>query len=140
MNRSGAIEGARIVLDASAYSQMRAEEPAAVAYLGQAQSVVIPATVLGELYGAFAAGTKRLQNLAVLDEFLAEPFVAVWPVTPETARRYGEIYHQLRRAGTPIPTNDMWIAAAAFECDGVLLTFDGDFERIDGLRAVILSP
>jgi tRNA(fMet)-specific endonuclease VapC len=76
----------------------------------------------------------------LLEEFLAEPFVAVRPTTREVARRYGQVFSELRRAGTPIPINDVWIAATTLECGGVLLTFDGHFGRIAGLEALVLEP
>jgi tRNA(fMet)-specific endonuclease VapC len=54
-------------------------------------------------------------------------------VTLETADRFGRIAAALRRRGTPIPTNDVWIAAHAFESGAELLSFDRHFEQIDGL-------
>jgi tRNA(fMet)-specific endonuclease VapC len=54
------------------------------------------------------------------------------------AIRYGRFFADLRRAGTPIPTNDLWIAATALDSGAHLLTFDGDFERIAALDCTIL--
>jgi tRNA(fMet)-specific endonuclease VapC len=66
--------------------------------------------------------------------------VVVTPSTVETGGRYAELYAALRKAGTPIPTNDMWIAAAALSTGAVLLTFDRHFSRIDGLARRVLDP
>jgi tRNA(fMet)-specific endonuclease VapC len=57
----------------------------------------------------------------------------------ETARRYGELFARLRRAGSPVPINDVWIAAACLDCGGHLLTFDLCFERIPALVATVLD-
>jgi len=75
----------------------------------------------------------------MLGEFLDELFVAVLPTTETTARRYGEVFARLRRRGTPIPVNDIWIAAATLDCGGHLLTFDRDFEAIEELPVTVLD-
>ena len=60
-------------------------------------------------------------------------------VTATTVRYYARITASLRRAGTPIPVNDVWIAAAAMECNGHLLTFDRDFRHIMDLDHTLLE-
>jgi len=101
--------------------------------------VLVPVIVVGELEAAFRSGSRRQANLDLLEEFLGAPFVSVVPVTRAIAARYGSLWADLRRAGTPIGSNDIWIAATALDADADLLTFDGDFARVAGLRAVILS-
>jgi tRNA(fMet)-specific endonuclease VapC len=96
-------------------------------------------TVLGELEGAFAFGSRAKANRQALTEFLSEPFVFVLDTTPEIARHYGQIYARQRRSGRAVPVNDMWIAAAAIDNGGHLLTFDKDFGRIEGLDCTILN-
>lgn len=61
------------------------------------------------------------------------PYVELVPVTLTTADRFGRIAASLRVKGTPIPTNDIWIAAHAFETGAELLSFDRHFDRVDGL-------
>ena len=140
MSLSGPDPIARLVLDTSAYSQMRARHSDAVRLIARAGAILIPATVLGELEGAFELGSRTAENRAALSRFLAEPLVSVLPTTQEVAGRYGNIYARLRRAGTPVTVNDMWIAAATIDCGGTLLTFDRDFERIDLLDRLVLDP
>ena len=130
----------RLVLDASAYSHFRAGHSQVLDELAQAAAVVIPVTVLGELEAAFQLGRRALENRLTLVEFLAEPFVTVWPTTTAVARHYGRLFAELKRAGTPIPVNDVWIAAACVDCVGRLVTFDGDFKRIPGLECTVLAP
>lgn len=89
---------------------------------------------------AFTLGKRERENRILLAEFLAEPFVATLPVTPMVARRYGRLFADLRRAGTPIPINDIWIAATTLDCGGHLLTFDGGFKVIAPLDCTVLIP
>ncbi len=127
------------MLDTSAYSHFRAGHEEALDTIAGADVVQIPATVLGELYGGFEMGRREHENRQALSEFLAEPFVSVLPTSPEIAEQYGHIYAALRRAGTPVPVNDMWIAAATIDCGGRLLTFDSDFRLVPGLRVQVLE-
>ena len=130
----------RLILDTSAYSHFRAGHPEVLDQLAQATAVVIPVTVLGELEAAFQLGRRARENRLRLAEFLGEPFVTVWPTTIAVARHYGRLFAELKRAGTPIPVNDVWIAAACVDSVGRLLTFDGDFKHIHGLECTVLVP
>lgn len=71
--------------------------------------------VLGELRAGFLQGTRLTENLSELAQFLASPRVLVVPMDEETAERYAVILDSLRRADTPIPTNDIWIAASTMQ-------------------------
>jgi tRNA(fMet)-specific endonuclease VapC len=95
--------------------------------------------VVGELHGAFELGSRAREHRVALADFLAEPFVAVTPVSASVARHHGRVYAALRRAGTPVPVNDMWIAACAIDQGGCLVTFDRDFERIAALDRIVLE-
>ena len=130
----------RLVLDTSAYSHFRAGHQQVLDLLAQTATVVIPATVLGELEAAFQLGRRARENRLTLAEFLGEPFVTVWPTTIAVARHYGRLFAELKRAGTPIPVNDVWIAAACLDSVGRLVTFDQDFKRIPGLECTVIVP
>lgn len=130
--------GGRLVLDTSAYSHFRAGDERVLDFIAEAEVVFLPAIVLGELEAAFSLGRRERENRTLLAEFLAEPFVSILPVTPATARRYGQVFVELRRAGTPIPINDVWIAASTLDCGGHLLTFDKDFKAISSLDCTVL--
>lgn len=130
---------ARLALDTSAYSRLRAGDERVHDAIATAEVVLMPVTVLGELWGAFELGSRARENRVMLSEFLGEPFVIVVPVSANVARQYGLVYAALRRAGTPIPVNDMWIAATALDQGACLLTFDQDFERVAGLDHVLLE-
>lgn len=140
MTHSGAEPVQRLVLDTSAYSHFRAGDERVLDCIAAAETVALPAIVLGELEAAFTLGKRERENRMLLAEFLEEPFVATLPVTPMVARRYGRLFADLRRAGTPIPINDIWIAATTLDCGGHLLTFDGDFKVIASLDCTVLVP
>ena len=128
----------RVCLDTNAFSRlMRGHDPL-TQLLESADEVLIPATVLGELHAGFEMGSRREANRRQLGEFLALPGVETVAVTPDVAERYGLLVSQLTRQGTPIPTNDIWIAASALETGTRLVTYDPHFQHIQGL--ITLSP
>jgi len=139
MRTSGAEQVSRLVFDTSAYSHFRQGHAGVLDALARAERVLIPATVLGELEAAFELGTRTRDNRRILEDFLDEPFVDVLPVTSSVARHYGRVFASLRRAGAPLPVNDVWIAAATLDCGGSLVTFDRDFERVQGLDRLVLT-
>jgi tRNA(fMet)-specific endonuclease VapC len=130
----------RLVLDTSAYPYFRTGHPDVLDALARAERVLIPVTVLGELEAAFEWGTRAREDRRALESYLEEPFVDVLSVTPAVARHYGRVFTSLRQAGTPLPVNDIWIAATTLDCGGTLLTFDRDFSRIPGLDHITLTP
>jgi tRNA(fMet)-specific endonuclease VapC len=138
MPTSGAERVARLVLDTSAYSYFRRGHAEVLDALARAERVLIPTTVLGELEAAFELGGRARENRRVLDDFIGEPFVDLLDTTASVARHYGRVFSELKRAGTPLPVNDIWIAAATLDCGGTLVTFDRDFERIGGLDHMTL--
>lgn len=129
----------RLVLDTSAYSHFRTGHAQVLDALARAERVLIPVTVIGELEAAFEWGTRARENRRALESYLEEAFVEVLPLTPSVARYYGRTFVALRRAGTPLPVNDIWIAAATLDCGGTLLTFDRDFGRVAGLAHMTLD-
>lgn len=128
----------RLTLDTSAYSHLRRGRDEVIDAVGEAELVYVPATVIGELEAGFRLGGRYAENRRSLQELLDEPYVAVVGTTADVARRYGEVFAQLRRAGTPIPVNDIWIAAAVLSTGAHLLTFDADFAKVEGLSHTLL--
>ncbi len=138
MPNSGVERANRLVLDTSAYSHFRRGHADVHEALVRAERVLIPVTVLGELEAAFQLGVRVRENRRALDDLLNEPFVQLLETTASVARHYGRVFSALKRGGTPLPVNDIWIAAATIDCGGTLLTFDRDFERVTGLDCVVL--
>jgi predicted nucleic acid-binding protein len=127
-----------IALDTNAYSGFLRGLPAAVKALRTAREIHLPLFVLGELLAGFAAGTRPRQNREELAQFMASPRVSLLVPDERTARHYGDIFAALRAAGTPIPTNDLWIAALARQHRISLLSFDTHFAVVPGLS--LLHP
>lgn len=126
-------------LDTSAYGNFRRGNEEVAALLDQAELVGVPTVALGELRTGFLLGARRRQNEAELDVFLGNPVVQVLPVDSETSRQYAEIVAELRKAGTPLPTNDIWVAATAARNGATVLTCDAHFGRISRVGAVVVG-
>ena len=123
-----------ILFDTNAYTSFKRGHAESVRIVQSAPSIAISSTVLGELLGGFAAGTREAENRRELEAFLAPPRVTLHSVGRVTAERYAEVFASLKAAGTPIPTNDIWIAANALEHGLSLFTFDAHFRKVPGLR------
>jgi predicted nucleic acid-binding protein len=129
----------RYCLDTSAYSHFMRGDHAAAAVIDRAEWLGLPAVALGELRVGFLLGGRRQQNEEKLLELLAAPVVEVVEVDDEVSRHYSEIVVELRRAGRPIPTNDIWIAASAVRAGALLLTYDEHFAAIGRLGMIRLG-
>ncbi len=81
----------------------------------------------------FYGGSQKHRNEILLRQLLAKPTVQVLLPSRETAEHYARLFVQLKRAGTPVPDNDLWIAALVLQHDLVLITRDQHFERIPQL-------
>jgi tRNA(fMet)-specific endonuclease VapC len=101
--------------------------------LGICEEVWIPLIVLGEIRAGFYGGTQRQRNETAMQRLLNKATVGILLPTRETAEQYARLFVQLKRAGTPVPDNDLWIAALALEHDLLLITRDQHFERIPQL-------
>src|ERR1700730_17153343 len=101
----------RLALDTNRYSDLCRGTPEVVTLAEHAEAVLLPFVVLAELRAGFAVGTRGAENESVLRRFLMKPGVAALFADERTTRYYAAAFRQLRRQGTPIPTNDLWIAA-----------------------------
>ena len=93
--------------------------------------VNLPIVVVGELLFGAENSTRPLQNLPRYLEFVSA--CRVVSLGRETAKMYARTRLMLKRKGRPIPMNDVWIAAQCLEHDWVLVTYDTDFDYVDGL-------
>ena len=120
----------RLLVDTSAYSAFMRGHAAIQSSLQRADEIVVNAIVLGELAAGFIKGRRHRKNQEELSRFLSSPRVKAVDVTEETAERYGVILNSLWKAGTPIPTNDIWIAASAMEHGLQILTTDAHYQKV----------
>lgn len=120
----------RICLDTSGYSAFKRGNERAVELVRRASEIVLPVTVLGELFAGFRRGGRARRNHEELDRFRAVPRVRIAPLDEDTANCYAEILSALRERGTPIPTNDIWIAASAMQGGLRVVTTDRHFKSV----------
>jgi len=120
----------RVALDTNRITDLLRGDLEPAEQLSTAEEVWIPLFALGEIKAGFQGGTQQRRNESLLNRLLAKPTVDVLLPGRETAEQYARIFVQLRRAGTPVPDNDLWIAALVLEHDLVLITRDRHFERI----------
>jgi predicted nucleic acid-binding protein len=128
----------RYCLDTSAYSNFKRGDVRVVSLVDRAEWLGISSIVIGELWTGFILGTRLEKNEAELREFLDNPVVERLDIDHEVARLYGEIVVDLRKAATPIPTNDIWIAAASARAGATVLTYDPHFSNISRVGSLVL--
>lgn len=129
-----------ILLDTSGYSAFMRGHPGVGDALREADLVALNPVVLGELWTGFRLGSRLEKNRAELRTFLASPRVDVVDIDAETSARYAAIVDTLRRAGTPIPTNDLWIAASAMQYGLRVVTTDEHFRRVPQVLVEYFAP
>ena len=123
----------KILLDTSAYVGFKRNAVEAVEIIVKAELIVFSPIVMGELMFGFRNGTRFKENMDDLDRFLNHEVVDLVPIGKITSDRYSRIAVKLKQQGTPIPTNDIWIAAHAMEQGAELITSDQHFDKINGL-------
>lgn len=120
----------RILLDTSAYSALFRKHQGTVQLVESTESLYLTPIVLGELKAGFLLGRRSEENERVLREFLQSPRVSVLTIDDETAERWAIIAAFLKKNGTPVASNDIWIAASAMQHGLPILTSDRDFQKI----------
>lgn len=123
----------RVALDTNRLTDLFRGDAALAERLGECDEVWLPLMVLAEIQAGFYGGSEQHRNEVLLRSFLIRPTAGVLLPARETAEFYARLFVQLKRAGTPIPDNDLWIAALALQHDLVLITRDRHFESIPQL-------
>lgn len=123
----------KLALDTDRYTDLCRGTALVVEAIELADEVWLPFIVLGELRAGFAVGTQGPHNEAVLRRFLLKSRVGVLYADDQTTHHYSAVYRQLRKQGTAIPTNDMWIAALVLEHSLVLFARDAHFDLLPQL-------
>lgn len=121
-----------MILDTNALSAFADGVPAVVHQVGTADDLHVPVIVLGEYRFGIATSRRRREYEAWLARGRA--FWNVLPVVEETAAYYASIRQQLKRAGAPLPANDVWIAALARQHELPVLSRDAHFDAVPGLQ------
>lgn len=126
----------QIVIDTNRYSDAGRGEADVAAKFRVAERILVPLVVLGELRYGFLHGTKAAENERRLQRFLASTRVAVLSPDERTTHEYAKLCLQLRKQGTPIPTNDIWIAALVLQHGLLLYDRDRHFDQLPQLPRV----
>jgi tRNA(fMet)-specific endonuclease VapC len=119
-----------LILDTSGLIHFLQKQPHAVNALAQADRILVPVIVVGELLAGAQVPSKKNQ---MIQEFLIRPRVAVQVIDADTPTYYAHLLQFLKKRGTPIPTNDLWIAASTMQTGARILTSDAHFLRLPQL-------
>jgi len=123
----------KILLDTTGYVGFKRGTEEMVDIITSSELVLFSPVVLGELMFGFRNGNRFKKNMDELNKFLDHEVVEIVHIGKTTSDRYSRIALHLKRQGTPIPSNDIWIAAQAMEHGAELITLDRHFENIAGL-------
>ena len=127
----------KVCIDSSAYIEMEHGSKAVSDLLARCEEIIIPAATLAELLEGNGYRDSVGKANVALNNFLDMENVRFVPAGHSIAYRYAQISRSLRRRGTPVPPNDIWIAATAFETGACVLSYDRHFDLIDGLGRMV---
>ncbi len=125
-----------LLIDTNIYSHALRGNSDVVDRLRKMDSIGFSVISIGELLYGFKRGVKEKKNREQLEDFLDSPRVVTYCIDEETCEFYAEILNNLKSIGKPIPTNDIWIASAAFQHGLKLFTKDQHYQSIPGLSLV----
>ena len=129
----------RLVIDTNTYSDYAEGITNTVDYIAaHGEQISIPSIVIGELNYGFMKGSRQRFNENKLRQFISRLNVEIIGVDSDVAKKYALIYLSLRKKGSKIPINDVWIAACCMEVGGTLLTKDRHFKAVDQIETIIL--
>ena len=128
----------KVCLDTNAYSNLRRGNVKILELLNDSEEIIIPTATYAELLYGFLRGGRFSENESELNAFIAEDRVSLQPATPSIAERWAYVKAMLTQAGTPIPDNDIWIAATALETGARIISFDHHFDNVGGV--IRLAP
>lgn len=120
----------RVAIDTNRYVDLCRGIAETVALLEEAEAVLLPFVVLGELRAGFVHGRRQAENERTLRQFLLQDGVDVLFADDQTTHHYASVFRQLRKQGTPIPTNDMWLAALVLQHNLALHARDKHFDHL----------
>lgn len=120
----------RVALDTNRYVDLCKGLRETIEIAENADEIVLPFIVIAELRAGFAHGRSQVENERTLRRFLLKDGVRVLYADDQTTHHYAAVFRQLRTQGTPIPTNDMWIAAMVLQHNLALHDRDKHFAQL----------
>jgi tRNA(fMet)-specific endonuclease VapC len=128
------MNGNKFLLDTNIIIGLFANDSQIVKQLQKDTHTFIPVIALGELYYGAEQSKHKEANLKQIEKFSESS--STLECNEETAKFYAQIKSKLKLQGTPIPENDIWIAALAFQYELTLVTRDNHFKHIKSLKSV----
>ena len=126
----------RIALDTNRYVDLCRGVEETARLVATAEKVYLPFVVMAELRAGFALAKRSADNEGILRRFLLKEGIEVLYADDHTTVNYASLFRQLRVQGTPIPTNDIWIAALVLQSNAALHDRDGHYDRLPQLVRV----
>ena len=123
----------KVAIDTNRYVDLCRGVAETVALLEEAEEIAMPFVVLAELRAGFAHGRRQAENEQILRRFLLKDGVSVLFADDQTTHHYASVFRQLRKQGTPIPTNDLWLAAVVLQHNLALHARDRHFDHLPQL-------
>ena len=120
----------RIALDTNRYVDFCKGDSKAKEIFQQAEEIHLPFVVVAELRAGFRCGSKGMENEKTLTRFLNSTRVEILLADDHTTHHYANFFAQLRYQGTPIPTNDLWIASLVAQNNLILFDRDRHFDHL----------
>jgi tRNA(fMet)-specific endonuclease VapC len=126
----------RIALDTNRYVDFCRGVEDVVRVVQRAERIFMPFVTVAELRAGFLCGSRSEKNEQILVRFLNSPRVEVLYLDDQTTHHYARLFFQLKRQATPVPSNDLWIAALATQHDLLLCSRDRHFDQLAQLARV----
>ena len=123
----------RLALDTNRYVDLCKGVAETARLVSIAEAVLLPFVVVAELRAGFSLGKRAAENERVLRRFLLKEGVGELYPDDQTTHHNAAIFRQLRRQGTPIPTNDLWISALVLQHSLTLHARDRHFDQLPQL-------
>lgn len=123
-----------MILDTNALSAAAEEHSGVMVVLAGVHELALPVVVIGEYRYGIAQSRHRARYRRWLDSLIND--CTVLDINEQSTHHYAAISVELRRAGKPIPTNDLWIATLCRQHDLPLLSRDQHFDVVSGIRRV----
>jgi len=126
----------RILIDTNRYCDFCEGDSSALEVIQKATRLYLPFVVIAELRSGFLCGTQSRRNEKYLTMFLNSARVEALYPDENTTHHFAQIFAQLRLQGTPIPVNDIWIAALAVQHDLIVYSRDRHFDCLPQIARV----
>jgi tRNA(fMet)-specific endonuclease VapC len=123
-----------VILDTNGLSAIADGDVALESVLRRATEIALPVIVLGE----YRYGIRQSRGRKHYEQWLTESLgdFRVLDVDEATAVNYAALRHELKSAGTPIPSNDVWIAALCRQHALSVLSRDRHFDLVRGIHRI----